>query len=261
MFGKSKDNNQGAPPPTVVKPAAPQLQPQPQPQVQAQSQAHVQPPAAVAAKPMVAPEQPDKALSSISAGMTVVGKIVGDGALKIFGRVDGEIQAGLVLISDGAQVEGNIVAQDLTIGGRVKGTVHAVRVKLLGSALVEGEIYHRSLTIEANARFEGASRRADNIPERPQAAVQPAANPQPAPVAQPSTPVAPPSGSVAPPSAPVMPQAAPVGLEPGVASPAPAPASIQPAASPQPAAASPQPTAASAPIDVNGRFKGRPDTA
>ena len=32
--------------------------------------------------------------------------------------------------TDGAQVEGNIIAEELTIGGRVKGTIHANRVKL-----------------------------------------------------------------------------------------------------------------------------------
>lgn len=107
--------------------------------------------------------QPDMASSIISTGMTVVGKIIGDGTVKIFGRVEGELQASNIQICDGASVEGNVVAQELTIGGRLKGTIHALRVQLQGTAVVEGDIYHRSLSIEENARFEGSSRREDNL--------------------------------------------------------------------------------------------------
>lgn len=114
---------------------------------------------AAAAEPEPAPE----ATSSISSGMTVVGKISGEGAVKIFGRVEGEVHASAVVVAAGAHVVGDIVADDLTIGGGVKGTIHANRVKLDGSAVVEGDIFHRSLSIEENARFEGSSRREENV--------------------------------------------------------------------------------------------------
>jgi cytoskeletal protein CcmA (bactofilin family) len=101
------------------------------------------------------------ATSSISSGMTVIGKVNCDGTIKIFGRIEGELHGSTVVIADGAQMEGDIVAEDLTVGGRVKGTIHAKRVKLIGSADVDGDIYHRALSIEENARFEGSSRRED----------------------------------------------------------------------------------------------------
>src|SRR5262249_7550963 len=108
-------------------------------------------------------------VSSISAGMTVVGKIAGSGAVKILGRVEGELHASTVLIADGAEVEGNVVAEELTVGGRVKGTLRANRVRLNSTAVVEGDIFHRSLAIEENARFEGTSRRDDNAGDKPRA--------------------------------------------------------------------------------------------
>jgi cytoskeletal protein CcmA (bactofilin family) len=104
-----------------------------------------------------------EANSSISSGLSIVGKIVGQGKLGIFGHVEGEVHASTVQIGDGAQVDGDIVAEELTIGGRVKGTIHANRVKLNSTAVVEGDIYHRSLAIEENAQFEGMSRRQDNV--------------------------------------------------------------------------------------------------
>jgi cytoskeletal protein CcmA (bactofilin family) len=96
--------------------------------------------------------------SCIGPGMTVVGKISSEGTLNVFGRVEGELHASIVRISDGAKVEGAIAAQDLTISGRFKGAVQANRVTLTSSAVVEGEIHHRSLAIEENAWFAGVSR-------------------------------------------------------------------------------------------------------
>jgi cytoskeletal protein CcmA (bactofilin family) len=106
-------------------------------------------------------------VSSISSAITVVGKVSGTGAVQVFGRVEGELQASTVLIADGAEVEGNVLADELTVGGRVKGTIHASRVRLNSTADVEGDIFHRSLAIEENARFEGSSRRDDGLKETP----------------------------------------------------------------------------------------------
>src|SRR5262249_2799547 len=92
-------------------------------------------------------------VSSISAGLPRAGKIVGPGAVKILGRVEGELHASTVVIADGAEVEGDVVAEELTVGGRVKGTIRANRVRLNSTAIVEGDIFHRSLAIEENARF------------------------------------------------------------------------------------------------------------
>ena len=109
--------------------------------------------------PAASSEGPESTISSISSDIAVVGKITGKGTVKISGRIHGELHASIVVISDGAQVEGDIFAEEVTIGGHVKGTIHANRVKLNGNAIVEGDIFHRSLSIEENARFEGSSRR------------------------------------------------------------------------------------------------------
>jgi len=105
--------------------------------------------------------------STVSAGTSIVGKIISNGTVNIFGRVEGELQAATIVISDGAQVEGDITAEDLIIGGRVKGTVHANRVKLNNTAMVAGDIFHKSLAIEENAQFEGSSRREDAAADTP----------------------------------------------------------------------------------------------
>ena len=105
-------------------------------------------------RPSTAPAS-QETTSSIGSGLSIVGKIVGQGKVTIFGHVEGEVHASAVQIGDSAQVEGDIVAEELTIGGRVKGTIRANRVKLNSTAVVEGDIYHRSLAIEENGQFEG----------------------------------------------------------------------------------------------------------
>jgi len=105
---------------------------------------------------------PADQISTIGRGVTVVGRIVGEGTLHVLGQIEGELRALTVLIGEGAKVEGDVVAEELTIGGMVKGTIHANRVRLNSTAVVEGDIFHQSLSIEENARFEGSSRRDDN---------------------------------------------------------------------------------------------------
>jgi cytoskeletal protein CcmA (bactofilin family) len=108
-----------------------------------------------------------EAASSISSGLSIVGKIIGHGAVTIFGHVDGELRASTVVIAEGAQMVGDVVAEELTINGQVKGTIHANRVRLGSTGVVEGDIFHRTLAIEENARFEGTSRRNENAVDKP----------------------------------------------------------------------------------------------
>jgi cytoskeletal protein CcmA (bactofilin family) len=103
--------------------------------------------------------------SCIGSDMSIVGKIDCNGPAQVFGRIEGELRASDLLISDGAQVEGTVIAQSVTICGRVKGTIRAVRVKLQNGGAVEGDIFHRSLSIDENAQFEGSSRRVENPTE------------------------------------------------------------------------------------------------
>ena len=93
--------------------------------------------------------QPE-AVSSISSSLSIVGKIIGNGALTIFGHLKGEVRASTIVIAEGAQIEGKVSAEELTIGGYVKGIVHANRVNLNSTAVVKGDIVHRTLVIEGS---------------------------------------------------------------------------------------------------------------
>ncbi|MGA8411993.1 MAG: polymer-forming cytoskeletal protein [Xanthobacteraceae bacterium] len=85
-----------------------------------------------------------------------------NGPAQVFGRIEGELRASDLLIGESAQIEGNVIAQNVTVCGRVKGTIRAVRVKLQNGGAVEGDIFHKSLSIDENSLFEGSSRRVEN---------------------------------------------------------------------------------------------------
>jgi cytoskeletal protein CcmA (bactofilin family) len=105
--------------------------------------------------------------SCIGSDMSIVGNIECKGPAQVFGRIEGELRASDLQISEGAQVEGSVIAQNVTVCGRVKGTIRAVRVKLQNGGAVEGDIFHRSLSIDENSLFEGSSRRVENPTEIP----------------------------------------------------------------------------------------------
>jgi cytoskeletal protein CcmA (bactofilin family) len=71
------------------------------------------------------------------------------------------------VVAEGAEMVGEVVAEELTVGGQLKGTIHANRVRLNGTGVVEGDIFHRTLAIEENARFEGTSHRNENAIDTP----------------------------------------------------------------------------------------------
>jgi cytoskeletal protein CcmA (bactofilin family) len=105
--------------------------------------------------------------SCIGSGMSIVGNIECNGPAQVFGHIKGELRASDLLIGDGANIEGSVIAQDVTICGGVKGTIRAVRVKLQNRGSVQGDIFHRSLSIDENSLFEGSSRRVENPTEAP----------------------------------------------------------------------------------------------
>jgi cytoskeletal protein CcmA (bactofilin family) len=105
--------------------------------------------------------------SCIGSGMSIVGNLECNGPAQVFGRIEGELRASDLFIGTGAQVEGSVMAQDVTVCGHVKGTIHAVRVRLRDGGLVNGDIFHQSLSIDENSLFEGSSRRVETPADLP----------------------------------------------------------------------------------------------
>ncbi len=95
--------------------------------------------------------------SVIGAGLTFEGKIKGDGNICIGGNFKGDVQVeGNVAIEAGADISGEIVADNVTIAGNVEGNIAASnQVKLLEACKLIGDLKARSLTVAAGSRMRG----------------------------------------------------------------------------------------------------------
>ena len=95
--------------------------------------------------------------SVIAAGLTIEGKIGGEGDVRIGGRFEGDVQVqGEVVIESGACFSGEIRAGSVTIEGEVEGNINTEgQVKLLESGQLLGDLKAATLTVAAGSRMRG----------------------------------------------------------------------------------------------------------
>jgi cytoskeletal protein CcmA (bactofilin family) len=95
--------------------------------------------------------------SVIASDLTIEGKIVGSGHVRIAGRFKGDVQVdGNLTIDTGANLDGQVRAQTVTVGGELKGNIeNAKRVELLDGGIITGDVKAGSLTVAAGSRMRG----------------------------------------------------------------------------------------------------------
>ena len=93
--------------------------------------------------------------SIISPDLKIVGDLKSDGEIQIDGTVKGDIKGHMLTVGEQGKVDGSTVAETVRIFGTVNGRVQAKTVRLDKSARVTADISHETLTIEAGAYFEG----------------------------------------------------------------------------------------------------------
>ncbi|MEJ0027649.1 MAG: polymer-forming cytoskeletal protein [Rhizomicrobium sp.] len=96
--------------------------------------------------------------SLIGADLVVQGTITSESDIQIDGRIEGKVRGKAVVIGEAASVEGEIVADVLTIRGRASGILQSRNTHLKAGARVEGELLHDVLTVEPGAHLDGSVR-------------------------------------------------------------------------------------------------------
>jgi len=115
-------------------------------------------PRRAAPAPAAAPAQRQEHREShISADLTIEGKIVGSGHIRIAGRFKGDVQVdGNVSLESGARLEGHVKANVVSVGGELVGNIeNAKRVELLETGVINGDVKAGSLTVAAGSRMRG----------------------------------------------------------------------------------------------------------
>lgn len=95
--------------------------------------------------------------SIIAAELTITGKIVGSGHVRIAGRFEGDVHIeGNLTIDQGAKVTGGIRAESVAIAGEIEGNIEgAETVELLSTGVINGDLKAGSLTVAAGSRMRG----------------------------------------------------------------------------------------------------------
>ena len=97
----------------------------------------------------------------IGAGTTIEGSITFAGGLRVDGRVCGDVTAadgkpGTLVLSEHAQIKGEIRVSHVVINGTVVGSVHAAEyVELQAKANVTGDVHYKTLEIQLGAVVQG----------------------------------------------------------------------------------------------------------
>jgi cytoskeletal protein CcmA (bactofilin family) len=117
-----------------------------------------EPPRRAAPAPAAAPaSRQEHRESHIAADLTIEGKIVGSGHIRIAGRFKGDVQVdGNVSLEAGARLEGHVKANVVSVGGELVGNIeNAKRVELLETGVINGDVKAGSLTVAAGSRMRG----------------------------------------------------------------------------------------------------------
>jgi cytoskeletal protein CcmA (bactofilin family) len=95
--------------------------------------------------------------SVLASGLTIEGKVEGDGNVRMAGRFKGQVNVkGEVTIEPGASVEGELVADTVLVSGEVRGQVQAgARVELKETGSLIGDLKAGSLTVAAGSKMRG----------------------------------------------------------------------------------------------------------
>jgi cytoskeletal protein CcmA (bactofilin family) len=112
--------------------------------------------------PKQRPSGTRSAPSIISADLVVTGTLSSSGDMQVDGRVEGDVHSAGLVIGEKAVIQGEVLADEVTVRGRVEGSIRARKILLCSTCHVEGNILHEAFAVEAGAFFEGNCRHSDS---------------------------------------------------------------------------------------------------
>jgi cytoskeletal protein CcmA (bactofilin family) len=104
---------------------------------------------------------PNSSPSMVAQDVTIEGNITTTGELHIDGTVYGAVRARSCVIDLNGFVHGEITADEVYIRGRVIGPIRGTHVNLYAGAQVEGDILNETISIENGANIYGMISRAE----------------------------------------------------------------------------------------------------
>lgn len=94
-------------------------------------------------------------VSVIGAGITVNGDIEASVDLQIQGRVSGDVRCATLLLGEGSEIRGNVVAERVRVAGTVEGSIDTRDLAIEASAKVIGDVSYARIRIANGAVVHG----------------------------------------------------------------------------------------------------------
>lgn len=91
----------------------------------------------------------------IARDLKIEGSILGTGFIEIEGNIKGTINGNSVVLREEGIVEGEVIAESLSLRGRFNGTIRAKNISITSKARVTGMIEYGSLSVEDGAFIDG----------------------------------------------------------------------------------------------------------
>ena len=103
------------------------------------------------------PQQTALVPSIICAGLVLRGSLESSGDVQFDGILEGDIFCASLAVGEAGVIQGEVVADEVTVRGRIEGRICARRVYLFSSACVEGDIHYGTLAVEFGAHLTAIS--------------------------------------------------------------------------------------------------------
>ena len=101
-------------------------------------------------------KQPSAAPSIISADVVLYGTLESTGDIHLDGRVEGNVHSARLVVDDEAVIQGEVIADDVTVRGSIRGRIRAHKVLFCSGSRVEGEILYGILAVEIGAQLDAS---------------------------------------------------------------------------------------------------------
>jgi len=95
--------------------------------------------------------------------LRIEGDISSSGLIEIEGFVKGNIKGNSVIIRECGNMEGELMADSISIKGKFTGTIRAKNINISGKARINGVVEYCSLSVEDGACIDGQFKQVSSI--------------------------------------------------------------------------------------------------
>ena len=95
--------------------------------------------------------------------LKIEGDISSAGLIEIEGFVKGNIKGNSVIIREGGNMEGELMAESLSVKGKFTGTIRAKNINISSKARINGVVEYCSLSVEDGACIDGQFKQVGSI--------------------------------------------------------------------------------------------------